>query len=175
MAGTQFSRQNIGYVLSGDGSDHSYMQTGEFWKYDDVEDTWEELTPHPGISRWAPGSFVIEDTIYFFGGQNRQTGIFEQSMWAFQLVEDPVDTIPLTAINEIASGRTILFPNPANDVIQVMTDQDVYTLEVMDLQGRVLLSSKSSVEMNIADLKPAVYFLRIVGSEELLTERFVKR
>ncbi|MDC1221183.1 hypothetical protein N8Z47_00785 [Salibacteraceae bacterium] len=50
------------------------MEEGEFWQYDPADDSWLQMPSHPGISIWAPGSFVIEDTLYFISGQNRQTG-----------------------------------------------------------------------------------------------------
>ena len=36
------------------------METGEFWAYDPVSNTWEARPDHPGQSRWAPASFIID-------------------------------------------------------------------------------------------------------------------
>jgi N-acetylneuraminic acid mutarotase len=63
VAGTQFSHNGYGYVLSGDGDDHSYMLEGEFWQYDHDTDIWNQMPSHPDVSRWAPGSLVIGDDI----------------------------------------------------------------------------------------------------------------
>lgn len=68
VAGTQFSFNGLGYVLSGDGDNHSSMETGEFWSYDPVSDSWTQLPPHPGTSRWAPASFVINGEVYLING-----------------------------------------------------------------------------------------------------------
>ena len=68
VAGTQFSFNGIGYVLSGDGDDHSSMESGEFWSYDPVADAWTQLPAHPGTSRWAPASFVIDGSVYLING-----------------------------------------------------------------------------------------------------------
>ena len=38
VAGTQFDYGGKGYVLSGDGDDHSFMEEGEFWEYDPATD-----------------------------------------------------------------------------------------------------------------------------------------
>eukprot|EP00547_Thalassionema_nitzschioides_P007459 CAMPEP_0194202286 /NCGR_PEP_ID=MMETSP0156-20130528/2357_1 /TAXON_ID=33649 /ORGANISM="Thalassionema nitzschioides, Strain L26-B" /LENGTH=434 /DNA_ID=CAMNT_0038927743 /DNA_START=150 /DNA_END=1451 /DNA_ORIENTATION=+ len=91
VAGTQFSIEKnekcFGFVLSGDGDDHKTMDTGEFHSFDhfwkppqDSKDKtvqfspWLELPPHPGKSRWAPGSFVLRGTteVYFTSGKNRR-------------------------------------------------------------------------------------------------------
>lgn len=71
VAGTQFSFEGKGYVLSGDGENHGSMDTGEFWSYDPATDTWEELPPHPGKSRWAPASFIINGEVYLINGTVR--------------------------------------------------------------------------------------------------------
>ena len=68
VAGTQFSYNSRGYILSGDGDDHNTMSTGEMHEYDASTDTWRQLPPHPGSSRWAPGSFVIGSSVYFTSG-----------------------------------------------------------------------------------------------------------
>ncbi|MGB0931974.1 MAG: Kelch repeat-containing protein, partial [Chitinophagales bacterium] len=63
VAGTQFSHNGIGYVLSGEGEEHNSLPTGEFWAYDPDSDRWEELPPHPERSRWAPASFIIDGEV----------------------------------------------------------------------------------------------------------------
>ncbi len=68
VAGTQFSYEGRGYVLSGDGANHSSMEKGEFWRYDPINNDWEQLPPHPGRSRWAPASFVIDGEVYLING-----------------------------------------------------------------------------------------------------------
>merc|ERR1712054_630601 len=63
------------FILSGDGNDHSYMETGELWEYLPESDEWRQHSPHPGRSRWAPGSFVIGCDVYFTSGRDRYNGL----------------------------------------------------------------------------------------------------
>ena len=69
VAGTQFSYDGTGYVLSGDGEDHRSMDTGEFWAYDPVLDAGKS-SPHPWGSRWAPASFIIDGEVYLINGMS---------------------------------------------------------------------------------------------------------
>ena len=72
VAGTQFSHAGSGFVLSGEGEDHRSMAQGEFWRY--THGMWTELPPHPGRSRWAPSSFVLDGFVYFLNGVVRLSG-----------------------------------------------------------------------------------------------------
>lgn len=68
VAGTQFDYNGYGYILSGQGTNHYNLVTGEFWQYNPKTDKWIVLTPHKGSGRWAPGSFIIDNKVYFTCG-----------------------------------------------------------------------------------------------------------
>ncbi len=136
VAGTQFSHNNKGYVLSGDGEDHWTIETGEFWQYDPDTDSWEQLPPHPGNSLWAPGSFVIDDTAYFMGGYHNNFASYPTDVWAFDL-----STLS-TSTEDVATESDLqVFPNPANDVITVSM-QNMGTgssdLTITNINGQVI-------------------------------------
>jgi hypothetical protein len=85
----------LGFVLSGDGSDHGPMATGEFHVFDPSSKPssgtetgrWQSLPPHPGRSRWAPGSFVIRGTahVYFSSGYDRFDRLLFADLWTMDL------------------------------------------------------------------------------------------
>ncbi len=69
VAGTQFSHNGKGYVLSGDDENHGPIISSQlFLQYSPEEDLWRELPPHPGTNKWACSSFIIDDFLYLFGG-----------------------------------------------------------------------------------------------------------
>ena len=76
-----------GYVLSGDGDNHGFMDTGELWEYQPNDDSWVQLQAHPGRSRWAPGSFVINCTVYFTSGYDRSTKTLHADLMSFNLCD----------------------------------------------------------------------------------------
>jgi N-acetylneuraminic acid mutarotase len=90
VAGTQFSYNGKGYILSGDGDNHGPLDSGEFWEYNPSNDSWNQLTSHPGGAIWAPGNFVIGCDVYFLLGQNRNTspGTYPISVYQYKLSED---------------------------------------------------------------------------------------
>ena len=90
VAGTQFSYNGKGYILSGDGDNHGPLDSGEFWEYNPSNDSWNQLPSHPGGAIWAPGNFVIGCDVYFLLGQNRNTspGTYPISVYQYKLSED---------------------------------------------------------------------------------------
>ena len=111
VAGTEFSIElndsdlsgSFGFVLSGDGEDHGTMATGEFHSYDPVNG-WRQLPPHPGQSRWAPGSFVMRGTARacFTSGYNRATNLLYADLWCIDL--SPLFSAHNGAVSDITNG-----------------------------------------------------------------------
>lgn len=171
VAGTQFGHQGKGYVLSGDGSNHSWMPTGEFWEYDPVSDNWTELDPHPGISRWAPGSFVINGAVYFLGGENRQTETILNDMWTYQLSIPSSTSGDLEAVNEFE-----VYPNPAEDVVFIKSDMSIQRLRVVSLSGSLLVESTTTNKLDLSSLSAGIYFLEAELEDETMSvEKIVVR
>ena len=85
-----------------------------------------------------------------------------------------------------AESRTIkLFPNPTNALAQVSfetSQQGKVTMDVLDRDGGFLQTvyladleaGTHLIEINVKNLKPGQYFLRISDSTEVRTERFLK-
>ena len=97
VAGTQFSYDGKGYILSGDGDDHDPLTYGEFWQYEPSNDSWLQLADHPGDAIWAPGSFVIGCDAYFLLGQNNNYNnpSFPVAMYKYKLDNQCGCTDPL--------------------------------------------------------------------------------
>ncbi len=132
VAGTQFDFEGKGYVLSGQGESHGNLTFGEFWEYDPSDDSWIELEPHPGTGRWAPGSFIIENQLYFTCGESFSN---EGDLWSWELA--PLEPV---SIEPSASFDLTLFPNPSKGIINVEASEVVELVEVYNALG-VLLTS----------------------------------
>jgi len=84
VAGSQFSFAGKGFVIAGDDGDHDDLPTAlSFLMYEPELDSWVELPFQGQLSRWAPSSFIIDNELYFFGGN--RSNINEAAMWKFDL------------------------------------------------------------------------------------------
>lgn len=156
VAGTQINHAGKGYVLSGDGDNHSTMPTGEFWEYDAGSDSWTELTSHPGRSRWAPGSFIVNDELYVLGGLDRQASLLRREV--YKIVMASTLSLPTTAIQ---NSTLATYPNPVKNYLNIEYKGKIDRIILMDVTGQTVLSSDAKPGLDLEHLPSGLYFLRI--------------
>ena len=153
VAGTQFSYGGLGYVLSGDGDNHGSMNTGEFWAYEPLTDTWDELPPHPEGSRWAPASFIIDGEVYIINGTSFSEYVTE--IYKF-------DLNPVLSTHELTNLSISIYPNPAIDIIKIDVPGNLkYDANLYDFNGRVIISTTNKSVIEIQTLPLGFYFIEI--------------
>ena len=70
-----------------------------------------------------------------------------------------------------------VFPNPANDIINISSNEAINNVNILSVSGqvvKVLNSSDLSQGINIADLNPGVYYLLIETEGEFIPKKFIK-
>ncbi len=165
VAGTQFSFNGKGYVLSGQNGHHRHMEFGEFWEYSPEDDSWKELTPHPGKSRWAPGSFVIDSTLYLIGGglEDFQHNVtYLNDVWKYDLREltkadSFSNSAELYVEVDVESKRIRVIGNNKKEVL-------FSSIELFDMQGASVLKYRnlgSNSWIPIQPLASGIYILRV--------------
>lgn len=161
VAGTQFSYDGKGYLLSGQGDDHAHFATGEFWEYTPADDSWKQRQVHPGGGRWAPSSFVIDGIVYFTAGE-LVSGIFMNDLWAF-------DLRPTTSTNDPVLGQKIeIFPNPTTEFLnlQLADDVKIATYEIHNAIGQIFAKANFTTnQIDVSKLNPGTYFINLFSPE----------
>ena len=76
----------------------------------------------------------------------------------------------------LAVSRLSIFPNPANDVLEVRSSStSISSIQVFNLARQVIPVSLAQHQIQLAGLPPGIYFLQIeTNSGEVFTKRFVK-
>jgi len=86
-----------------------------------------------------------------------------------------VNSVPSVGVNEIESNTCLLFPNPSTEFVNIESGSEFDKIEVLDLQGRILVSQKvsktSSFQLNISKLKSANYIVRLFNGQEVLNSK----
>lgn len=157
VAGTQFSYNGKGYVLSGQDETHQNFNEGEFWEYEPETDSWTQLPSHPGSSRWAPGSFVIDGVIHFLAGRSGFSNapqVLEKDMMTYSLN-------PFVSANELAKHKDVqYFPNPVVNELNILGDVIIERIDIYDLQGKLVNSFIGNQRvLNLGNLAPGFYII----------------
>ncbi len=94
-------------------------------------------TANAGNASNADGNFVI-DRIVFSNNSTLSTADFNLS-------------------------KTLIYPNPAKDVVNISSSSDISTVKIMDITGKLVLSATtlSNNSINVSNLKTGVYILNI--------------
>ena len=68
-----------------------------------------------------------------------------------------------------------LYPNPVKDALNITTDKNVQKVEVVDILGKTVLSSKAdSKNINVSSLNAGVYLIVITSENGVSTKKFIK-
>lgn len=126
-----------------------YYDTSELNHQQSYEGAW-------GVYPFLPsGNILVSDM---------QTGL-----WIFQL--DPI----LSTKDDDFDIPVNLWPNPADDVLNVQTSAQVESFSVVDLGGKVILSgkTKSQAQLDISDLAKGIYVLKLNSDRGILNKKFI--
>ena len=90
----------------------------------------------------------------------------------------PVDLGAIDLGMELEGNDVRLFPNPAQDILNVRSGANMQSIRIMSATGQQLRQLKldnNQQNIDISDLTPGMYYLLIEVNGELLPQRFVKQ
>lgn len=171
VAGTHFSYGNKGYVMAGQDESHSNNNfDAEFWEYDPTDDSWVQLPSVPlGKSRWAPGCFVLDSSLYFTSGERapNEGGLNGNDVWHYQLpslLPPPDTTISSTITNINTEKQFLLYPNPTNGMLTVTQNLNaIEDIVVYNIQGQRIVEERGSqlTRLNFINQPKGLYIIQV--------------
>lgn len=79
----------------------------------------------------------------------------------------------------IGEKGVIVFPNPVEDLITIEGVEGFYIIELYDNAGQLVkeadVSGLSTINFDVSELTPDVYFLNLIGEEGAIKKRFLKK
>jgi hypothetical protein len=93
------------------------------------------------------------------------------------LCEPSTDTIlvtfPAVGMNELTSGQIMVFPNPANEIVNIKSDFTITSIDVMNFVGQTVYTSSNvdakTAKLNVTAFKVGVYFVKVNTTEGVRT------
>ncbi|MCF8303275.1 MAG: T9SS type A sorting domain-containing protein [Bacteroidales bacterium] len=99
-----------------------------------------------------------------------------QNYWVFGILDTTVNIVE----NMPKTDEIKIYPNPANSVLNIdfpVNYQVLNTIiEILDINGRILLKSKASsgtTQLDIKQLNPGLYIMKIQNDKTLITRRII--
>lgn len=81
---------------------------------------------------------------------------------------------PSAGINDVTASSINVYPNPTTGIINVKAE-GLREVNVVDVDGRVVMNVKGSNVINISELSNGVYFINVITNNGTTTDRIVKK
>ncbi|HEY9123072.1 MAG TPA: alpha-amylase family glycosyl hydrolase [Bacteroidales bacterium] len=83
-----------------------------------------------------------------------------------------------TAINSVDATKISIYPNPASDYINISSGSPIKSIDIYDINGRIVLKSVNIVDsesVNVSNLKSGLYFVNAYTSKGTIKAKFLKK
>lgn len=84
------------------------------------------------------------------------------------------ETVQPASINEQTAPEVVVYPNPAEDMVQVLSNDEVQQITILDLNGRVILVSKYTT-LDVQGLQAGMYIMVIETVHGATQKPFIKK
>ncbi len=121
------------------------------------------------------GQFFVEyDSALYMTGDFITAGTL--TMNNVVVLDSPPTCIPLSIDEDLKLNSFVVFPNPTNGLLQIKTEREIISLEVLDVFGRrIFYSENNQTEINISDFENGIYFVRLSDSKKnSITKKIIK-
>lgn len=108
--------------------------------------------------------FVLKDTLCFQADIEENTG-FE----LYKLVNKDV-----TSVSNIEDNKISIYPNPANDFINISENINANTIQILGIDGSIYTPINKSNKLDVSSLNPGIYLLKFKLNNQTKSIRFIK-
>ena len=119
-----------------------------------------------------PGEHTFKWTLEKNGSGNSNT------VWLDYIVFPPDQVVSGIQQSESLSKHLYVYPNPANDYIYIIADENTFEkLEIINTQGNIIYSNSinNHIKLNISNYKSGIYLVKLqTAKRELEFYRFIK-
>ena len=97
-------------------------------------------------------------------------------MWKISILSDDNEgEEPGEGVEELYSSL-LIYPNPVNDKLYIITEVEVEDVVVYDVYGRQQLAvSGQQSAVSVTDLNSGIYFVKVVTENGEIVKRFIKK
>ncbi len=80
----------------------------------------------------------------------------------------------ITCIKGVENNIVSVFPNPAEDIIHIRSNNNIISISITDITGKIILQqNKRTNSVDISKLEKGIYFIIIYEKENQITEKII--
>lgn len=81
-----------------------------------------------------------------------------------------------TGISENNETGTAIYPNPATDVLNIISENNINKVEIFNVQGQLVKAANGNVNsLSISDMNNGIYFVRVTTDKGTATHKLIKK
>ena len=145
-------------------------------------DHYFEITNDENSSGGSVGNNTFTTTTFDFTASTTDVVIYVRALLSTEDNQVYFDNISLkkkatASVNDVFSSKISIYPNPANEFVQISTNETITGVEVYNLIGKKVISSSklTNNKIDVSNLSKGVYVLKVmsndlVGSRKIIIE-----
>lgn len=151
------------YVANGEHVEFTNTSTGATsysWDFGDLQSSTDENPVHDYFA--FDNAYLV--TLTVFGDCSSIT--FTDSV-----------AIIITNIENISLSNINVYPNPANEILNINTNYVIDNVVITDITGKIIENISLNTQqnsINISDLENGIYFVKITSNNNVFVKQFVK-
>lgn len=148
--------------------------------------------PANGVLDLNGTNLIIGDTVYtneldqllfipntnYFGADNFKYVVGDSSHWSNSFTTVDINVINWQlSVNENQEISFEIYPNPANEIVNIKSDEKLVSVQILDINGRIVYHETAAQNsINIAQLNSGQYYLMVQNSNgEYSVKSFIKQ
>ena len=160
--------------ISGDllvlaGLDSLGKSYNDMWRINSSTLVWQSLDTIPALGRRGGMCFNSSTTIYYSTGIDQTNNRLKETWKVFN---------PTTINENDWSKKISVYPNPANDFIDIETDFKNCYFSVFNATGKLILREKtnqSKTRIDLSNYANGLYFIQLQSDEKMISKKFIKQ
>ncbi len=148
------------------------LATGQYRYYDGLVHYLAMLHLCGSFKIWKPAPSIKEKSVevkavpFEYNGKTYS----DQSFYSFEDCQLYNVTVVVTDVENVGANGVTVVPNPASSQIEIVSDEEIKSVEIIDMIGNKVVSTNSS-EISVANL-PAGVYMAVISTEKA---QFVKK
>lgn len=165
------SDSHVSYMVFPNGHDFSQYTLGS-----NVPTTWYQIPAGWSLNWQYPTVFKYDTdfNLYYFD----VVAMNDSYIYSYNLTKMSILKVYMTdeqlslSVPELEHDAISIFPNPANDYINIKSEIDINLVEIYSLQGQKIISYKKQNSIDVSNLSNGIYFLKVIDNS--MRERIIK-